>query len=960
MRSISFWGSIIETAAFGLMIGAVATFAGAQEPTLVRVDREFSAAFDLVGATLNAVAPQPDGHVIVGGSFAAVNGVYRRNLARLRPDGSVDESFLADLHAPANVLCVAVQPDGKILAGGFDRTPQLPGQILPFVRLLPDGTKDDSFDARSVNLNGAQAIAVQADGRIVIAAAGSVFPHKRLLRLEADGTVDPTFVPAGEFDGEVRQVRVLADGRILVGGGFLQVGQVAVPNLVLLTASGALDPDWVARADLGWVSDLAVRPDGRVMATVGNVPYLRCLELTGADADVWQASGSFNAPVSAVTLTEDGRIVVGGSFTQHGARAVSRLMRFEADGRIDPTFQAAAVLPFISHVLALPDGAVWASNSGNRGRQIATFTAGGGLSMASRGELWQPGSVRDVAFLPDDRILAVGYFDRVNGTATTRIVELQSDGALERGWGLGLDGTFNRVFTLPSGKVLAAGGTNSLTHGPCVRFRADGSIDETYNSLAAGLSYVYDAVLLDDGRLVVVGFDSSGNWRVVRLAANGSRDITFRGDLVFDDQATRIKQQNDGRFVVGGRFRNVSGRSIKGLVRLEADGEIDLTFGETDAAVGELNDLALMDDDRIVLAGGFSLYQTATEFRPYLHVLSADGKAPSDLPVIGGDFYNFALRAFPDGSIWVGGHGPLRSVRPSAESPAGDLLTLDRGNALVYLIAPSPDGKVYIGGDQNAAARGLERLQFVALQRVDRVRAAHGILRSRVREDGTITVNNAVHHDGDVATLRWEVFLPKGWVLVASDAPAATMVPTFGTTDLAVWEWTNPPASPFQFTYDLSAPPFEEHPAEGLLRALIGGVGSDGEFRTLAEGAELFLPTRPLWHAADTNRDFSISLSELLRVIELYNTRHGSQRTGRYAMDTSSFDGFATDTTATGPAVLGRYHTADTNRDGQLSLGELLRVIELYNFRGGSTRIGTYRLNPDSADGFEPGFDGSL
>ena len=49
------------------------------------------------------------------------------------------------------------------------------------------------------------------------------------------------------------------------------------------------------------------------------------------------------------------------------------------------------------------------------------------------------------------------------------------------------------------------------------------------------------------------------------------------------------------------------------------------------------------------------------------------------------------------------------------------------------------------------------------------------------------------------------------------------------------------------------------------------------------------------------------------------------------------------------------YHTADFNRDGAVSLNELLRVIELYNTREGTTRTGRYELDPNTADGFRPG-----
>ncbi len=117
-----------------------------------------------------------------------------------------------------------------------------------------------------------------------------------------------------------------------------------------------------------------------------------------------------------------------------------------------------------------------------------------------------------------------------------------------------------------------------------------------------------------------------------------------------------------------------------------------------------------------------------------------------------------------------------------------------------------------------------------------------------------------------------------------------------------------------------------------------------------------FLATQ--FHSADTNHDSRISLTELLRVIELYNTRNGSVRTGSYVVDDANLeDGFNTDAARSPGATvtLARYHSADSNHDGSISLTELLRVIELYNYRSGTVRTGQYHVQSGTEDGFDPG-----
>jgi hypothetical protein len=108
-------------------------------------------------------------------------------------------------------------------------------------------------------------------------------------------------------------------------------------------------------------------------------------------------------------------------------------------------------------------------------------------------------------------------------------------------------------------------------------------------------------------------------------------------------------------------------------------------------------------------------------------------------------------------------------------------------------------------------------------------------------------------------------------------------------------------------------------------------------------------------HCADVDRDLRIGLIELTRVIELYNTRLNTVRTGRYTVQAGTEDGFAQDPAATTNQILTRYHSADSNRDGQITLNELTRVIELYNTRSGTTRTGQYHVQAGTEDGFAPG-----
>jgi cytochrome c peroxidase len=112
------------------------------------------------------------------------------------------------------------------------------------------------------------------------------------------------------------------------------------------------------------------------------------------------------------------------------------------------------------------------------------------------------------------------------------------------------------------------------------------------------------------------------------------------------------------------------------------------------------------------------------------------------------------------------------------------------------------------------------------------------------------------------------------------------------------------------------------------------------------------------YHDADQNRDNRISLSELTRVIELYSVRNGSVRTGCYTTTSAATeDGFAPDGSraASTAVMLDRYHAADTDRSGSISMNELLRVLQLYNYRAESVRTGQYKAQAGTEDGFVAG-----
>jgi uncharacterized delta-60 repeat protein len=258
--------------------------------------------------TVNALAPEADGSMVVGGDFLLVNGVLRKNLARLLPDGSLDDTFTPPDDLPA-ILRMVRQDDGRLVVGTDDYPITETDIGGPKVRrLLADGGYDDSFQPCRVR---ALALTLDAQQRVLVGGtADATFPG--LVRLLSDGAPDPDFdvgkglsnsvQPGGDLDA-IHAIVVQDDGKILAGGSFDAFNEIQRSKIVRLLDTGAVDPSFVP-------------PEFQDSA-----PRMR-------------------PEVHAFQLVSDGKILVGGKFSSGGGTANPLLVRLNADGSLDPSFSS--------------------------------------------------------------------------------------------------------------------------------------------------------------------------------------------------------------------------------------------------------------------------------------------------------------------------------------------------------------------------------------------------------------------------------------------------------------------------------------------------------------------------------------------------------------------------------------------------------------------------------------------
>ena len=650
-----------------------------------QVDPTFTATATLgYGASVSALATQPDGKTLVGGLFTSFGGRARRGIARINSDGTCDATFdpgLALTRAVGGALVggivksLALQPDGKILVGVQYQSRVSNGRII--FRLNPDGTPDSTFDTSALDSNagtfpGVFAIALQPDGKILI---GGEFLYVNggtrasLARLNADGSLDTSFVAAnGGPNGDVYALALQSDGTVVAGGGFQTIDyqtQIHTPRqygIARFNSDGSLD------------AGFNVETGGTLSSAFG-----------------------FGARVNALVLQSDGKIVIGGSVKSADGKSGVAFARLKSDGSRD------------------------------------TYADAPGVS----------GNGRALALQADDKVVAVGDFELGSSATSADVVRLNTDGTIDGSFNVGT-GTLNPVRSLGGGTVdavaIKAGGKvviggsfdhfNDVFAESFLQFNSDGSRDAAFAANGPGFNNQVSALLRQPDGKLLVGFFTNGAGSLVgdpprtklnslrtgglgRLNPDGTTDGTFNPPFDNGSVVSSMALQADAKIVLSGTFRLIGPTTNPQLqcTRLNSDGTIDSTFNLSTNPSLQLfaGPIAIQPDGKILTSGydpsGF----------PGVVRLNPDGSrdAAFSAPLPNGFASEIALQ--PDGRIVIGGTfripgGKLeRLARLNADGSFD--MTFNAGDGpdnTVWALVLQPDGKILISGkfdNYNGTAR---------------------------------------------------------------------------------------------------------------------------------------------------------------------------------------------------------------------------------------------------------------
>ena len=628
---------------------------------------------------VQAIALQPDGKIVIGGSFTYSNNGRRADIARLNATGSVDASFVGGLgyFQPTRDFqhddyhAFALQPDGKIIVGGLF----LGVGGGPILRINADGSLDGTFNSQNQfgAFSGITALALQPDGKVIVSGNlrsldGS--PAVSMARLNSNGSRDNFANSAFSYVGPVRGLALQSDGKVIAVGDFELGGNPATSaDVARLNADGTLDPSYN-------VGTGTLNPDRQL------------------------GGGS----VSAIALQANGKAVFGGEFSHFNDARAESIMQLNPDGSRDQTFESNGP-GFNNEVLALvrqPDGKLLVGflntlsasddRTGDSPRSKLNSTRIGGI-----GRLNSDGATDTTFTSPFDVASNVQY------------VALQSDGKIIVGGSFVLIGDSN-------------GNTIYFT-----RLNADGTLDTTFHPPPG---FGGKAVMQTDGKILTAGTSASGTPGLVRLNTDGSRDDTF-STVFYPKGVAPMVIQPDGSILILYNYA-----PIPHLGRLNGDGTLDSTFNPGMGPDDLIRALLLQPDGKILIGGDFFNYNGAA--RDCIALLNADGSLnTSFLPVNPNTYHTFgssqnypqkvgALALQPDGKIFVGSYYrsnvafsiPNRVFRLNPDGSLDDSFPLGTGlegtRLNVDTMLLQPDGNILIGGEFNVvngvAALGLARI----------------------------------------------------------------------------------------------------------------------------------------------------------------------------------------------------------------------------------------------------------
>ena len=590
-------------------------------------------------AEVRDILIQSNGKIIVAGDFTSYNGNSCNYIARLNSDGSFDSTFNIGTGFNTYLSTISFQSDEKIICGGG--LTSFNGNTCNYIaRLNSDGSFDSTFNIGTGFDNTVNKTFVKTDNKIVVSGTFIDFNGNTIFRyvqLNSDGSFDINFnlyTGSGHIDNAIFDIYEDSYGIIFLVGNFTTFNFAGGYNgFVALFQNGLIntfyDISLISAGDKFSISKNVDDSKLYLSGTSYNDRIYNFYTYENISLNQKYSFGNFIGDIKS-SLENNNKLLVVGNFNQYINTPVNGLLQLNLDGSIDENFNNFLFTSF-SDVLCcvfqldgkILLGGAFTDYDGNTISNIVRINSDGSYDSTFITGTGFDNTVRTISVQSDGKIICGGDFTDIDGNSVLFLARLNSDGSYDSTFniGSGLDSACYTSVIQSDGKIILGGNFNNFNGNSVnniVRLESDGSYDSTFITGLDGFGALIFKLKIYNDKIYVVGtFDTYqenlinifGNLEnIVRLNSDGSYDSSFStfnsGGTGLNGVVTDIYELNDGNLMVCGQFGTYVGVPSERFAVIKNDGSVYKLVGTYgfDSLVSSL----IQINGDIYVGGGFT------------------------------------------------------------------------------------------------------------------------------------------------------------------------------------------------------------------------------------------------------------------------------------------------------------------------------------------------------------------
>lgn len=522
------------------------------------------------------------------------NRIEESSVARFNANGTLDQSFQSSI--PFAVTAMAVQPDGKVIIGGSYTDAGT--DELSILRLNTDGSQDLAFQAGTIPAGTINDIEIEFNGTILVGGAFTLFDGMQaqgLVRLNTNGSLSQIIPLNPGSTIFVSDLITQVNGRFAIGGTIIGGPNGPEGYISYRTYNGQPVNNFTFSSNLPGVNnfmtsirDITLDNLGRIVLTSSTFLVRYAVVVLNVDGSINNWSDIFGIPM-ALTLSPGGDIMIAGEFNNTNA-----VHRYVPNVGLDYYSFGAGADGVIRQLAYFQDGSYiiggnFSAFNGQPALGLEHFNAQGIPDFTFDAMLERPGRVNTMTRYDDNRVCIGGDFAMVGDIHSINVARLMlSDGSMDPTFNspnISYRNTINVVEVDTEGRMLLGGTNNAtgnnLTQSPLLRLSANGSIDPAFAVSPLPLGDIHQLVPLPGGQVLTGGdftiFDPGVVAQDIALYNfNGSLNENFSDRI--SGQAGGLYRRADGRILIGGENISLDGGAPTPLLQLTPGLQLDNTF----------------------------------------------------------------------------------------------------------------------------------------------------------------------------------------------------------------------------------------------------------------------------------------------------------------------------------------------------------------------------------------------